>query len=200
MTPSIVVFDIGNVLVDWQPHLAWIDELGSHEACDAFMERVDFDARNLRGDGGERFSDMAREIADPDDARRLAEYVDHYKLTMSGVVPGTWDLVDCLQARHVPLHAITNWSAETWPLGIAAHPRLGEIFGTTIVSGEEKLIKPDVEIYKLFCARAGVAAGDCVFVDDRPQNCEGARAIGMDAIHFTGAGALELQLTKRGLL
>lgn len=200
MTPSIVVFDIGNVLVDWQPHKAWLKELGTPEACQAFMDRIDFSAFNLRGDGGETFADMARELSDPDDARRLMEYVDHYPLTMTGVVPGSWEILDRLQARGVPTHAITNWSAETWPLGLSVHPRLGEVFGTTIVSGQEHMIKPDARIFDLLCARAGVAASDCVFIDDSPRNVDGAKAAGMDAIHFVGAQDLETQLQTRGLL
>lgn len=198
MTPTNVVFDIGNVLVDWQPHLAW-PELTETQARD-FMDRIDFAARNLRGDHGERFSDMAEELDDPADRDRLTHYVSRYALTVQNEVPGSWALVDRLIARGVPLHAITNWSAETWPKGLTSHPRLGEIFETLIVSGDVKLIKPDPAIYRLFCERAGLAPEACVFVDDKAENCEGARSIGMDAIQFTDAATLETALTERGLL
>ncbi|MGQ0565660.1 MAG: HAD family hydrolase [Gemmobacter sp.] len=200
MTASVVVFDLGGVLIDWQPHLAWIDELGSRAAVDAFMARVDFRARNLRADGGAAFADLAAEIADPDDRRRLASYVTRYVNTVRDPVPGTWAIIDRLRARGVPLHAITNWSAETWPGGVAAHPRLTEVFGTIVVSGQERMLKPDPRIYRLLCDRAGVAAQDCVFIDDALHNVEGARAAGMDGIHFTGAAALETALGERGLL
>lgn len=200
MTPSIVVFDIGNVLVDWHPQAAWLEELGTIEACNNYMERVGFDALNLRGDGGETFADMAREVDDREDARRLVDYVNNYPLTVPNQIPGTWAILDRLKARDVPTHAITNWSAETWPRGLEVHPRLGEVFGTLIISGEVKLLKPDPAIYRLFCETAGVDPADCVFVDDRVYNCDGAKSIGMDAIHFTGARALESDLTARGLL
>ncbi|MFW2544912.1 HAD family hydrolase [Primorskyibacter sp. 2E107] len=193
-----VVFDIGNVLVDWQPHLAW-PEMDRAEA-EAFLTRIDFADRNLRADHGARFADLAAELNDPDDSARLNQYVTRYALTVADAVPGSWALVDRLIAKGVALHAITNWSSETWPEGLKAHPRLGEIFETLVVSGDVKLIKPDPAIYRLFCDLAGLAPQDCVFIDDKDANCDGARSIGMDAIHFTGAAALETALTERGLL
>ena len=115
-------------------------------------------------------------------------------------MPGTWDIVNQLEARGVPLHAITNWSAETWPEGAKAHPRLATMFGTTIVSGEVSLIKPDLAIYKLFLDRSGLDAAACVFVDDKLENVEAAKSVGMDGIHFVGAEDFGNQLHIRGIL
>jgi epoxide hydrolase-like predicted phosphatase len=200
MTPSVVVFDIGGVLVDWQPHLAWVEELGSEEAAQAFLDRTDFRARNMRGDNGERFADLAQELDDPEDQRRMADYVRLYSRTVQTRIEGTWDLLDRLKVQGTPVHAITNWSAETWPEGLKVQPRLGEVFGTVVVSGQEGVMKPDPRIFHLLCDRAGVAPQDCVFIDDGPHNAEGARAVGMDGIHFTGPQALEQALIERGLL
>lgn len=199
MTPSVVVFDIGGVLVDWEPHLAWASEMGADKAR-AFLDRIGFDAINRRGDGGERFDDLAAELRDSEDAARLRQYVERYRLTVPNAVPGTWDVLDRLRHRGIPLHAITNWSAETWPEGLKVHPRLDQVFGTVVVSGRERIMKPDRRIFDLLCQRAGVAARDCVFIDDSLRNVEGARSAGMDAIHFTGAPALEDALATRGLL
>lgn len=200
MNPSVVVFDIGGVLVDWKPHLAWSPELGSDEAALEFMERIGFADRNKRADGGERFADLAADIADAEDRRRLEDYVRFYSRTVVDPVPGTWDVVDRLLAKEVPLHAITNWSAETWSEGVKVHPRLGEVFGTIVVSGEEGFQKPDPRIFACLCDRAKVSADACVFIDDSLHNVEGAKAAGMDAIHFNDADALESELTRRGLL
>lgn len=200
MTPSIVVFDIGGVLVDWQPHLAWKEELGSRAASEAFMERIGFMEKNKRADNGERFADLAAEIQDPDDRRRLEAYVSRYALTVPNVVEGTWKLVDRLIAKSVQLHAITNWSAETWSEGVTVHPRLDEIFGTLVVSGRERVSKPDAAIFQLLCSRAEVAPENCVFIDDGLHNVEGAKAIGMDGIHFRDAAQLEIALRDRGVL
>ncbi len=200
MSPSVVVFDIGGVLVDWQPHLAWLDEMGSRDAVEAFMARIDFRALNLRADAGERFADLAANLPDPEDARRLAAYVEAYPKTVEHRIEGTWDILDRLRAQGTPVHAITNWSAETWPRGLLAQPRLAEVFGVTVVSGQEGMIKPDPRIFRLLCTRAGVAPQDCVFIDDGPHNVDGARAAGMDGIHFTGPDALAAALSDRGLL
>ncbi len=200
MSPSVVVFDVGGVLVDWKPHLAWMDEFGSREAVEAFMDRIDFKARNARGDAGERFEDLANEIDDIDDRRRLASYVSLYSRTVLDAIPGTWRLVDRLIDGGVPIHGITNWSAETWPEGLKVQPRLAEICGTLVVSGRERVTKPGAEIFRLLCERAKVAPGECVFIDDGLHNVDGAKAAGMDGIHFTGAEALEDELTRRGLL
>lgn len=200
MTPSIVVFDIGNVLVEWKPNLIWADDFATTQDIEAFLARVDFPSRNLRCDQGETFGQVAAELSDPTDQQLLVKYLDRFHLCVQDEIPGTWGLVDRLIANNVPLHAITNWSAETWPTGVRTHPRLGEIFGVTVVSGEEKLLKPDPKIFALLCERADVAPKDCVFIDDSPKNVAGAKAAGWDAIHFTDAKALETALADRGLL
>lgn len=199
MTVTTVVFDIGGVLVDWQPHLAWSDDLGVDEAK-AFVDRVQFDKINLACDAGARFEDAARELADPQDAARLSQYVERYTRTVPNKIAGTWDILRKLQGKGVPLHAITNWSAQTWPEGLKVHPELGQVFGTTVVSGAVGMIKPSVEIYRFLCDRAEVNPEACVFIDDGLHNCLGAKAAGMDAIHFVSPAQLAVDLKNRGLL
>lgn len=199
MSPDTVVFDIGGVLIDWQPHLAWADEMDAAEA-QAFMDRIAFDKLNLACDAGATFAQAASQISDPDDAARLGRYVARYQHTVPTKIAGTWGILHALKDAGTPVHAITNWSAETWPAGCKAHPELLEVFETTVVSGEVGVIKPSTEIYALLCHRADVAPERCVFIDDGLHNCIGARAAGMDAIHFTGAPALKEALQQRELL
>lgn len=198
MSIDTVVFDIGGVLVDWQPHLAWADEMDETEAR-AFLARIGFDKINYACDGGASFTAAAREIADPQDAARLARYVTNYGRTVPGRIEGTWEILRALKAGGIAVHAITNWSAETWPEGVKAHPELGTAFGTTIVSGQVGLLKPSTAIYRLLCERADVAPERCVFIDDGLHNCIGAKAAGMDAIHFTAVASLRGALRDRGL-
>lgn len=200
MPPICIIFDIGGVLVDWQPHLAWGDTLGSRAACDAFMVRTDFMARNARADAGETFADLAGEIDDPADAALFAEYVSRFPVAVPNAMAGTWKILDRLIARQTPVHAITNWSAETWPEGLKAHPRLGEVFDTLVVSGREGVMKPEARIFEIFCERAGVEPHNCVFIDDGLHNVQGARSFGMDGIHFENSLVLETALKGRGLL
>lgn len=199
MNVDTVVFDIGGVLVDWQPHLAWVDDLGE-DGAKAYLNRIGFDKINLACDGGARFGDAASQMTDPEDSARLAQYVPRYTRTVPDKITATWDILFDLKSNGAPLHAITNWAAETWPEGLKVHPELGTVFGTTVVSGEVGLLKPSVQIYRLLCERADVNPERCVFIDDGLHNCLGAKAAGMDAIHFTGAGDLQTQLEKRGLL
>ena len=197
---TAIVFDVGNVLVRWDPHQAFLPDLGDRAAVDQFLARTDFFARNLRADCGERFADLAAELADPADANVFAAYVDRYAKTIAEPIEGTWALMDRLRAKGHAIHAITNWSAETWPIGVATHPRLGTSFGVTIVSGRERLLKPEARIFALLCDRAGVAPADCLFIDDSEKNVLGARTAGMDGVHFTQPDALEAELAQRGLL
>ncbi|CRK76099.1 Alpha-D-glucose-1-phosphate phosphatase YihX [Nereida ignava] len=199
MTPDIVVFDIGGVLIDWQPHLAWVDEMDAVEA-QAFMDRIAFDKLNLACDAGATFALAASQIADPADAARLGRYVERYQHTVPAKITGTWDILYALKDARTSVHAISNWSAETWPEGCKAHPELLEVFDTIVVSGEVGVIKPSTEIYALLCHRTDIAPQRCVFIDDGLHNCIGARAAGMDAIHFTGPDALRTELEARSLL
>lgn len=195
-----IVFDIGNVLIDWDPVPPFLDALGSEAAVRDFLARVEFNSRNLRADGGARFADLAAELPDPEDRALLGLYLSNFAASLVRAVEGTWTLLGRLRDAGHPIHAITNWSAETWPAGVRAHPRLGEVFGTVIVSGEVGMLKPDPAIFRLFCARAGLAAQDCLFIDDKPENCAGAESIGMAAVHFTSPAALEADLQRHGLL
>ncbi|MEP4195237.1 MAG: HAD family phosphatase [Aliishimia sp.] len=199
MTPDTVVFDIGGVLIDWQPHLAWADEMNT-AAAHAFMDRIAFEKLNLACDAGVAFALAASQISDPDDAARLGRYVERYQHTVQAKIAGTWDILYALKDAGTPVHAITNWSAETWPEGCKVHPELLEVFDTIVVSGEVRVIKPSTRIYALLCHRAQVAPERCVFIDDGLHNCLGARAAGMDAIHFTGSDALRTDLEARSLL
>lgn len=194
-----VIFDIGAVLIDWQPALAWADDLGKAET-EAFLKRVSFDKLNLACDAGARFEQAARLIDDPEDAEHLRQYVERYTKTVPHKIQGTWDILYTLKNEGVRVFAITNWSAETWPEGCKAHPELAEVFEATVVSGQVGMIKPSVQIFQHFCDLAGVEASDCVFIDDGLHNCVGARTAGMDAIHFTGPDALAQGLKQRGLL
>lgn len=196
---SAIVFDVGNVLLRWDPALAFAPALGSRDAAEAFLGRIGFAELNLRADGGETFAALADEIEDPQDRALFLSYPDHYALTIAETIEGTWALMQRLRDRGLAIHAITNWSAETWPIGVATHPRLGMSFGTTIVSGQERLLKPDARIYARLCDRAGVAPGACLFIDDSARNVAGARAAGMDAVLFTTPEALETALAERGL-
>ncbi|WP_208350282.1 HAD family hydrolase [Pseudaestuariivita rosea] len=199
MTKRHIIFDIGGVLVEWEPHLAWSDDLGQDGARD-FIARTNFMALNSRADGGERFDQLAAEVPNADDRDLFSEYVSRYIRTVPNAIMGTWDLLDQLMAAGHGIHAITNWSAETWPEGIKVHPRLDQVFETLVVSGREGVKKPDAAIFELLCERADITAHDCLFIDDGAHNVAGAKAVGMDAVQFIDSATLENDFKVRGLL
>lgn len=195
-----VVFDIGNVLLQWNPHSAFLPELGSREAADAFMARVDFQRWNRLNDGGRSLEDALATVPDPADRAMLARYGARFADTIAQPVPGSWEILRALAAQQVPLGAITNFSAHFWPVALQLYPELDRVFGTVVVSGAEGMLKPERAIYRLYCTRSGIAPEACVFIDDAPENVAGARAAGMHAVHFTGAAALRAALSQIGVL
>jgi len=148
----------------------------------------------------ERFVDLAQALADPDDQAHFSNYVSPYVRTVPDPLHGTWALLQRLKLSGIGVHANTNWSAETWPERLKLLRRLGTVCDMLVVSGQEKIIKPDGQIFEFLCARAGVMAQDCVLIDDSQHNVDVATAVGMDGILITSPQALETMLTTRRAL
>ncbi|MFH5775219.1 HAD family hydrolase [Paracoccus sp. NGMCC 1.201697] len=200
VTGRNVIFDLGAVLIEWDAALAFADVFTTRDAAEDWMRQIDFAGWNRLQDGGRSFAEgvaVARAqhgpLADP-----LEGYLAAFHLTIEKPVPGSWAIVDALNAREVPLFAITNWAAETWPAALEVHPRLASVFRDIVVSGQVAQLKPQPEIFRLLMQRNGLSPADCVFIDDSRANVEGARVLGMDAIHFTDAENLERELAERG--
>nr|WP_286174212.1 HAD-IA family hydrolase [Rhodobacter sp. NTK016B] len=115
-------------------------------------------------------------------------------------IDGSFALIDLLRAQGHPIHAITNFSAETWPEALRLHPRLGQVFDVTLVSGQMRIIKPDRRIFEALTDRTGARPGDCLFIDDSAPNIAGARAAGWRTHLFDGPARLERALVAEGLL
>lgn len=201
MVQKHVIFDLGAVLIDWDAALAFADVFTTRDAAESWMAQIGFSAWNRLQDGGRSFAEgLAAARAEHGDlARPLEGYLAAFPVTIEKSVPGSWEILEALAARDVPLYAITNWAAETWPAALEIHPRLATVFRDIVVSGQVVELKPEPAIYRILMNRNGLAPQDCIFIDDSPANVAGARAVGMDAIHFTGAEALARELTQRGL-
>ncbi|MCA0204261.1 MAG: HAD family phosphatase [Proteobacteria bacterium] len=197
-----LVFDVGNVLLRWRPELAVAHVYPEKAEALAYLERVGFAAWNLANDGGRPFAEAIAELraAHGAEAEALADYPLRFAETIREPIAGTWALIDRLKAKGARLFAITNFAAETWPVALRLHPRLGADFADVVVSGQVGLLKPGAAIYHLLLERNGLAAGECLFVDDSAANVAGARAVGMAAHPFTTPEALEADLVARDLL
>jgi len=200
--PTIVVFDIGRVLYDWDPRFLYERLIADGEALDAFLRDVVTIEWHFQHDAGRDFADTSAELIaqHPHHAALIAAWSPRFAETIPGPIEGMPKLVAELDDRAVPLYAITNFSHEFFPPFRAQEAAMFDRFRDIVVSGTEKLIKPDPAIYHLALARWGVAAADTVFIDDNAANVEAACGVGMHAIHFTGEPALRAELAALGLL
>ncbi|MBX9731119.1 MAG: HAD-IA family hydrolase [Sphingomonas sp.] len=200
--PTAVIFDVGNVLFEWNLRFLYKRLIEDDRALDAFLRDVVTMEWHLQHDAGRPFAETSAELIaqHPDHADLIAALGPRFNETIRGVVPGMAALVGELHEAGVPLFAITNFSGEFWRPFRVAHATFFDRFGDVVVSGDEGLMKPDRAIYELALARFGLAAGEAFFVDDNIVNVEAAAALGIAAHHFTGVAPLQQALTAMGLL
>ncbi|MCP8938085.1 HAD family phosphatase [Alsobacter sp. SYSU M60028] len=197
--PRVVVFDIGNVLLDWDPRHLYRRVFDDHARMEWFLSEVCTPAWNLEQDRGRPFADaVAERIAlFPDMAAEIRAYDERWLETLAGAIQGSVDILLRLRAAGVPNYAITNFSAEKFVDACLHYPFLTGFDGV-VVSGAEKLIKPAPEIYGVLFTRYGLDPAECVFIDDSEKNVVAAREVGMRAIHFTSPAALRDELAALG--
>src|SRR5579875_2047899 len=173
------IFDIGGVLVDWDPRFLYERLIPAGEALDAFLRDVVTPEWHFQHDAGRPFAETSAELTArfPHHAELIAAWGPRFNESNRALIPGMAALVAELDEAGVPLYAITNFSGEFWPPFRAKYPALFDRFRAVLVSGDEKLVKPDAAIYRLALARFGLAAGEAVFIDDRADNVAGAEAV-----------------------
>lgn len=196
-----VVWDIGRVLVEWDFPAIWRDVLGPDELA-AFTTSVVSESWHFRHDAGEAMDAMiARRSAEyPHHRDLLQRYRTHWLLSVPGPVPGTHALVDALAARGVPQYAITNFGADAFAMFRPTFPVLDHM-RDIVVSGVERLTKPDRAIFDLAAARFGHDPAAMLFIDDNAANIATAQALGWQVHLFEGdAAGLAADLAARGLI
>jgi 2-haloacid dehalogenase len=200
--PTAVVFDVGNVLYGWDPDRFFEPRIPDAGERARFMRDSDFLAWHDALDGGRAFAEAAHDLSGrfPEYAELIGQWSSHFGDTISGPVPGVHALVEALDARGVPLFAITNFSADFWGPFVEREGAFFRRFRDIVVSGREKLLKPDPAIYRLALERFGLEPHQALFIDDRAINVQGAEAVGMRAHLFTGADDLRARLEAEGLL
>jgi len=197
-----VVFDVGNVLYGWDPDAFLVRQLADDAERLRFIEDTDLYAWHETLDGGRDAAEAVAELSEkfPQYAALISAWSDRFGETISGPLPGVHAIVETLDARGIPLFAITNFSAAFWAPFRAQEAALFDRFRDIVVSGEVKLLKPDPAIYFLALDRFKLAPRDALFIDDRAINVEAAEAIGMRAHLFVDAGDLRARLVAEGLL
>jgi 2-haloacid dehalogenase len=204
MTASVdaVVWDIGHVLVQWSIRGLYAKLIPDPTELDWFLENVVTVPWHFRHDAGEPLADLiAEKVADYPEYRALIEaYSPRWLETIPGPIPGTPALVAALATRGVAQYAITNFGADTWAMFRPTFPVLAPMIDI-VVSGVERLTKPDPAIFQLAAQRFGRVPERMLFIDDNPANIASAAALGWQVHLFTrGAEALEADLQALGLL
>ena len=200
--PTAVIFDVGNVLYGWDPESFLVRQIADDSERLRFIEDTNLYAWHDSLDGGRPFDEAAAELSEtfPAYADLISAWGSRFGETITDPVPGVHEIVAELDQSGVPLFAITNFSADFWPPFVKREQAFFSRFRDIVVSGAEKMMKPDPAIYYLALDRFGVAARDALFIDDRQINVDGALAVGMRAHLFTTAEDLRARLVDEGLL
>lgn len=196
-----VVFDLGGVLVDWNPRYLYRRLFDDEAAMERFLAEVCTSHWNEQQDAGRPWNEAIAGLCaqHPRHAALIAAYRERWDEMLRGPIDGSLAILDELRARGVPLYALTNWSHETFPLARQRY-RFMDAFLGIVVSGEERLIKPDPEIYRRLLSRYRLDPVRTVYIDDAPRNVEAAARLGMHALHYRDPATLRGELRSAGLL
>ena len=198
----VVVFDIGGVLIQWNPRYLYRKLFGGDEAAmESFLANVCTVDWNERQDAGRSFADATAALLPrhSDQAHLIEAFGRRFGEMIPGAIEGTVDILADLKRAGVPRYALTNWSAETFPPQQRRFEFLSWFDGI-VVSGEEGVIKPDPQIFRILLERYRIEPQEAVFIDDNPANAEAAAALGLHGIHFRSPEHLRRELETLDLL
>ncbi len=200
-----MVFDLGRVLVEWDPrHLYRMfipHVLADEDAMERFLAEVCPPEWNEAQDRGRPFADGIAEALGrhPEHEGLIRAFYDRWGEMVPYQIDGTVEILGLLRDAGVPVYALSNWSMETFPI---AQARFGFLdwFDGMVISGEVGFVKPEPEIYELLCVRFDLDPAATVFIDDAPRNVAAAEVLGFHALLFTDAPSIRLDLEALGLL
>lgn len=192
-----IIFDFGNVLVQWHPELVYGDYFGDEAKAWWFLRHVaDMDWRQ-RIDAGESVDGCIREkqAQYPEYAEAVELYRSRWREMLTDEVPGMREVILELRTMNYEIYGLTNWSMETFP---EARERFGilQMIDRYVVSGAEGLVKPDPRLFQVLLDRYQLKAEECLFIDDNPDNVAAAKGMGMQGIVFNGAEDLRKMIFK----
>lgn len=197
-----VVFDLGGVLIDWDPRYVYRELLPDREdEMEAFLSQVANQEWNARMDAGQTWAEAVEELAARHPAQRhlIEAYAARWADMLGGPIHDTVAVLAELRDAGVPLYVLSNWSAETFPIALSRYDFL-HWFDGRVISGEVGLIKPDPRIYRHLMERFDLRPGDLFYTDDHEPNVLAARDLGIHASLFRGAEGLRAELVDLGFL
>ena len=197
-----IVFDMGGVLFDWNPHYLYRKFFNNDaHATERFLIEIGFEEWNLRLDEGRPFSEGVAELSAqfPQYADLIRAYDERWEESIGGVIQPVLDIVFALKHAGYALYGLSNWSAETF-CRVRSKYEFLDLFEDIVLSGDVKINKPDPRIFAALLERSGRKAAKCLFIDDSEENVIAARQLGFDAIRFESGEQLKDELCRRGLL
>ena len=194
-----IVFDFGGVIVDWNPEYLFKDVFNDKSELDYFLENICTPDWNEKQDAGRSLSEAIRTQQEkhPEYHDEIRLYYDQWTTMLGGPIEQNVALLKPLKMNY-RIFGLTNWSAETFPIAWDLYPFFGEFEGI-VISGIEKLAKPDERIYLLLLERYGLSAAECLFIDDNARNISAAKALGFHTIHLGTDVCLKEELMQLGI-
>ncbi len=179
-----IVFDFGGVLVDWNPRHFYKNDFSSNEEMEDFLANVCTTEWNIEQDRGRSLAEATSiKIKEfPDKEELIRKYYGQWVNMLNGSIQENVDVLLALKGKY-ELFGLTNWSAETFPIALEIFPFFDLFEGKIVVSGEEKLIKPDPAIFHVLLDRYNLNAQECMFIDDNYDNIRAAQELGFYTIH-----------------
>jgi 2-haloacid dehalogenase len=196
-----IVFDLGGVLIDWNPRYLYRKLFDDEAEMEAFLAKVCTSEWNNWQDAGRSWADAVGELAGryPEQRALIEAYHRRWPEMIGGAFDDTVEVLAALRERGYFLSALTNWSAETFPWAQQRFEFLGW-FEQIVVSGREKCMKPDPRIFHILLDRIGRQAADCIFIDDNLPNIQAAQKLGFTTIHFRTSAGLHSALGDLGII
>lgn len=194
----IIVFDFGGVLLDWNIHYLYDEYFnGDTEAVDRFLEEIDFHKWNAEQDAGKAFDDAVEEHIKkfPQHAKLLRAYNERWLDTMGDAIQPVVEIMLTLKKNGYSIFGLTNWNLDKFNQVRPLHAFLEEL-EDIVISGAEKIAKPDPRIFQILLDRIGRPASDCLFIDDSQKNIDVAKKLGFQTILFKSPDQLKQELEK----
>ena len=202
MYVETIIFDLGAVLIDWNPRYLYRKIFSTEKEIDWFLENICTSEWNDKQDAGRSFEEATEELIKkfPDHKVAIEAWYGRWQETITGTIPGTVEILKTLlESKKYKIYALTNWSAETFPV-VLTHFEFLHWFDGIVVSGHEKTRKPFPEFFQILFDRHQVDPKSAVFIDDNRNNIVGGNAVGLTTIHFQSPEQLRNELTRLNIL
>lgn len=190
-----IIFDFGGVLLDWNPRYLYKSYFNNDEEMEHFLADICNGEWNIKQDAGRPFAEAVKELQakSPEYAEAIQMYDDDWEKMLKCELTESIDLLKELKSMGYGIYGLTNWSAEK--IGYAfANYSFFSLFDGIVVSGVEKVVKPDRKIYEILLERYSLKPGECVFIDDSQDNVDMAKVLGINAIRFDNIGNVKEHL------